>query len=156
MRGFLEFSAMAGDTSWMLVKRPYKQTVNRVYHPLSTTTSVAHWNYRKSNIYILILLLIWLTLSLPDQVILLCLMPCNITCHGRASGWEKVNWTYSICPSLFLNPFSPRPDKTIPFLILLTNAIRFYSLRESLWVRKPALCTLGLFSLYIYSHCIII
>ena len=52
-----------------------------------------------------------LTLSLlerpkPALVILLCLAPDNFTCQGRASGGKGL--TGSICPSLFLNPFSLR------------------------------------------------
>ena len=53
-------------------------------------------------------------------VILLCLTPDDFTYQGRASGCERVNWTYlPVCPSLFLNPFSPRPAKTVHFVILL-------------------------------------
>ena len=37
-------------------------------------------------------------------VILLCRTPYNFTRQGRASRWERVNWTY--LPSLFLNFFS--------------------------------------------------
>ena len=48
---------------------------------------------------------------------LLYLMPDNITRQWRASGWERVNWAY--LPILFLNLSSPRPAKTIPFVILL-------------------------------------
>ena len=33
-----------------------------------------------------------------------------------------------------INPFSPRPAKTVPFT--LSNAIQFYSWKESLWVGK--------------------
>ena len=63
-----------------------------------------------------------LTLSLlerpkPALVILLCLAPDNFTCQGRASGGKGL--TGSICPSLFLNPFSPRLAKTVPFVSLL-------------------------------------
>ena len=51
-------------------------------------------------------------------VILLWLTPDDFTHRGRASGWERVNWT--ICPSLFRNPFPSRPAKTSSFIILLT------------------------------------
>ena len=50
-------------------------------------------------------------------VILLCLMPDNFICQGRASGCRERG--LSICPSLFLNPFPPSPAKTILFIILL-------------------------------------
>ena len=44
-------------------------------------------------------------------------MPDDFTCQWRASGWERVNWVF--LPTLFLNPFSPRPAKTDPFTTLL-------------------------------------
>ena len=57
-----------------------------------------------------------LTLSLLDRqctpvflVILLCLTSDDFICQGRASGWERVNWAYCICPSLFHNSF-PTPS----------------------------------------------
>ena len=37
--------------------------------------------------------------------------------QGRASGWERVNWAY--LPILFLKLSSPRPTKTVLFVILL-------------------------------------
>ena len=78
-----------------------------------------------------------LTFSLPDwpkpsPLLFYCLMPDNFTRQWRASGWERVNWAY--LPVNFLNLFSPRPAKTFPFVILLSNARLFYSSRESLWV----------------------
>ena len=43
------------------------------------------------------------------------------------SGWERIN------------PFPPRPAKTIPFIILLSRARHFYSSRESDWVHGKGL-----------------
>ena len=70
-------------------------------------------------------------------VILLCLTPDNITRQGRASGWERVNWTYSTCPSLFLNPFSPRLAQTVPFVSLLCLTLYDFTCqgRASGWER---------------------
>ena len=43
--------------------------------------------------------------------------PDDFTRQWKASGWERVNWAY--LPILFLNLSSPRPTKTVPFVILL-------------------------------------
>ena len=42
--------------------------------------------------------------------ILLCLTPDDFTHQGKASGWKRVN---CICPSVFLNPFLPRPAPSL-------------------------------------------
>ena len=44
------------------------------------------------------------------------LTPDNFTDQGRVSGWERVNWTYSIGPSFFLNGYNPFPFKLAPLL----------------------------------------
>ena len=50
-------------------------------------------------------------------VILLCLTPDNFTRQGRASGWERVNWTYLPISSLTFS--LPDRPKLAPFVILL-------------------------------------
>ena len=68
-------------------------------------------------------------------VILLCLTPDNFTHQWRASVWKRVDWAY--LSFLFFNLSSPRPAKTVPFVIFtLSNARRFYSSKESPWVGK--------------------
>ena len=86
---------------------------------ISWGSSRLYWEILKWNAIscilgeILNIIIILLTLSLlkrPAQtgsfnINLLCLTPDNFTRQGRASGWERVNWAYSICPSLFLKGY---------------------------------------------------
>ena len=64
----------------------------------------------------------FLTLSLPDRptpATLLCLTPDDITVLIKGELLGGKGLTRPICPSLFLNPFSPRLANTGHFVILL-------------------------------------
>ena len=76
-----------------------------------------------------------LILSLPDwpkpaPLLFYCLTPDNFTRQGRASGWERFNWSLSD-PSPFLNPFPPRLAKIRWFIILLYLTPRYFTLSNA-------------------------
>ena len=71
----------------------------------------------------LVAILYFLTLSLPDQpktgcfIIAICLTLDVLLIKGEPLGGKGL--TGPIYTSLFLNPFSPRPAQTSPFIIVL-------------------------------------
>ena len=81
-----------------------------------------------------------LTLSLPERPKVDTLLFYSVErqtillVKGEPLGGKGL--TEPICPSLFLNPFPPKAAKSGHFVILLSNARRFYSSKESPLVGK--------------------